>query len=135
MSPTPLLVFPLGKILYVADDVILLPGSNKPSVVNLWEVVRLPAGATFSYTLAKLCAIAWMRDGFGTAQFRVDIVDAASNTVVRRSQTYPVTFHDRRRSALVKIQLQDVVLPHPGTYLVEFFCENQFIDDQPIEVL
>jgi hypothetical protein len=78
MSPTPLLVFPLGKILYVADDVILLPGSNKPSVVNLWEVVRLPAGATFSYTLAKLCAIAWMRDGFGTAQFRVDIVDAAS---------------------------------------------------------
>jgi hypothetical protein len=128
-------VYPLGKILHVADDVVLLPGSTKPSVVNLWEIVRVPAGATFPYALGKLCAVAWMRDGFGTARFRVDVVDPMSNTVIRRSQTYTYSFPDRRRSALIVIRLRDVVFPQPGLYLVEFFCEDQFIDDQPIQIL
>jgi len=135
MPPVSVVVFPVGKIVYIADDVIVLPGSTKPSVVNLWEIVRVPTGATFPYTLAKVCAVAWMRDGFGSADFRVDIVDATSNTVIRRSQTYTYAFPDRRRSALVVIRLVEVVFPHPGDYLVEFYCENQFIDDQAIQVL
>lgn len=127
-------VFPLGEILYVADDVAQLPGSTRPSVINLWEIVRVPAGATFPYTLGKVCAVAWMRDGLGPAVFRVDVVDDRG-TLIRRSQTYTYSFPRRPRSALVVVRLLDGVLPRPGVYLVELFCQNPFIDDPRIEVL
>jgi hypothetical protein len=134
MLPASPLVFPLGKILSVADDVVRLPGSTKLSIINLWEIVRVPAGETFPYTLGKVCAVAWMRDGLGPADFRVDVVDD-SGTLIRRSQTYTHSFTHRQRSALVVIRLLDVVFPRPGVHLVELFCQNQFIDDQRIEVL
>lgn len=75
-----------------------------------------------------------MRDGLGPAVFRVDVVDDRG-TLIRRSQTYTYSFPHRHRSALVVIRLLDVVLPRPGVYLVELFCQNQFIDDPRIEVL
>lgn len=60
-----MVLLPVGKIVYVCDDVVADPVSHKPSVLNLWEVVRVPAGASFPYTLEKLCVVSLMRDGQG----------------------------------------------------------------------
>jgi hypothetical protein len=63
------------------------------------------------------------------------LLRADTTTVVRRSKDYPVRFTDRRRSTLVVIRLKDVTFPEPGAYLVELYCENQFVDDRLITVL
>ena len=68
-----------------------------------------------------------------TAETR--ILRADTGAVVRRSQDYPVRLVDRRRSTLVVVRLADVTFPEPGAYLVELFCEGQFVDDQLIAVL
>lgn len=128
-------LLPVGKIVYVCDDVVADSVSHKPSILNLWEVVRLPRGAFFPYTLGKICVVALMRDGQGEARFRADVVRADTTEVIRRSQDYPVLFADRSRSTLVVIRLKEVTFPEPGTYLVELFCEGIFIDDRLISVL
>jgi hypothetical protein len=128
-------LLPVGKIVYVCDDVVADPVSHKPSILNLWEVVRVPAGASFPYTLAKVCVVALMRDGEGEVRFRADVLRAGTSAVVRRSQDHPVRLIDRRRSTLVVIRLRDVTFPEPGAYLVELFCEDVFVDDQLITVL
>src|SRR5687767_15139108 len=121
--------FPIGKLLHVCDEVIADPDSHKPSLLNLWEVVRPPEGAAFPFTLGKVCAVALMRDGSGEARFQADIVRADSDEVIRRSREYTVSFTDRRRSTLVVIRLKDVTFPAPGPYLVELYCEGVFVDD------
>jgi hypothetical protein len=128
-------LLPVGKIVHVCDDVVADPISHKPSILNLWEVVRLPPGAAFPYTLGKLCVAARMSDGEGEIRFRADIVRADTIEVVRRSRDYSVRFTNRHRSALVVIRMRDVTFPAPGTYLVQLFAEGTFIDDQSISVL
>jgi hypothetical protein len=130
-----LVLLPVGKILYVCDDVIADPVSHKPSILNLWELVRVPRAASFPFTLGKMCVAALMRDGDGEVRFRVDLVQADTNEVARRSQDYAVRFIDRQRSTLVVIRLNNVTFPEPGTYLVELFCEGVFVDDRLISVL
>jgi hypothetical protein len=125
---------PVGKIVYVCDDVVADPVSHKPSVLNLWEVVRIPAGASFPYTLGKMCVVALMRDGQGEVRFRADLLRADTLEVIRRSKDYLVNFVDRHRSTLVAIRLKEVLFPQPGLYLVELFCEGTFVDDQLISV-
>ena len=131
----PTVLLPVGKIVYVCDDVITDPVSHKPSVLNIWEIVRVPAEASFPYTLGTLCLVALMRDGQGEVRFRVDVVRADTTDVIRRSKDYPVRFVDRQRSTLVAIRLKEVIFPQPGAYLVELFCDGAFVDDLPISVL
>ena len=125
---------PTGKIVYVCDDVVADPVSHKPSILNLWEVVRLPAGESFPYTLGKMCIVALMRAGQGEVRFRADLLRADTLEVVRRSKDYLVQFVERHRSKLVVIRLKEVTFPQPGPYLVELFCEGAFVDDHLISV-
>ena len=134
MSPTSA-ILPVGKIINVADDVLFMPGSTKPTILNMWEIVRVSPRSDGKYPLGKLCVAALVRGGSGTVRFRVDVVDALNNTVVRQSQNYPYQFRNRLRSHLVVIRMLDVLFPSAGDYLVELFCENTFVDDQPIQVL
>ncbi len=131
----PLPLLPVGKIVHVCDDVVADPASRKPSILNLWEVVRPPQGATFPYTLGKLCLAARMSDGQGEIRFRVDIVRADTTEVIRQRQDCAVRFTNRHRSILVVIRLGDVTFPAPGNYLVQLIAEGTFIDDQSISVL
>src|SRR5579872_3884575 len=87
-----MVLLPVGKIVHVSDDVVADPVSHKPSILNLWEVVRIPEGASFPYTLGKVCVVALMRDGQGEVRFRADVVQADTAEVIRRSQEYPVSF-------------------------------------------
>jgi hypothetical protein len=131
----PLTVRPVGKVVHVCDDVIVDSVSHKPTLLNLWEIVRIPVGSVFPYTLGKVCIVALMRGGLGEGPFRVDVSRTDTNDVIRRSRDYPVNFGDRRSSRLVVIRLVDVVFPTPGAYLLELFCEGLFVDDRLIEVL
>jgi hypothetical protein len=130
----PTVLHPIGKILYVCDEVVADPVSHKPSILNLWEVVRVPSEASFPYTLGKICVVALMRDGQGEFRFRADLLRADTLEVIRQSRDYAVQFVDRARSTLVAIRLKDVTFPQPGSYLVELFCEGVFVDDQLISV-
>jgi Family of unknown function (DUF6941) len=110
----PISLLPVGEVVYVCDDVVSDPASRKPSILNLWEIVRVPHGSSFPYILPKLCVAALMRDGEGEVRFRADVLRADTSAVVRRSQDYPVRFTDRQRSTLVVIRLKDVAFPEPG---------------------
>jgi hypothetical protein len=131
----PMALLPVGKILHVCDDVVADPTSHKLSILNLWELVRVPVGASFPYTLGRICVVALMSDGQGEARFRAEVVRADTGTTIRRSPDYTVHFTDRQRSALVVIRLKDVLFPGAGVYLVELYCEGVFVDDRFISVV
>jgi hypothetical protein len=134
------MLLPLGKILHICDDVVTDPVSHKPSLLNLWEVVRLPR---FPHTLGKLCVVALMRDFQGPVWFRADLLLLRDYAIefVRRTGEFEVAFTDRRQSRLVVIRFKDVVFDDSGEYLVELHCKSgseetfHFIDDRSISVV
>ena len=76
-------VQPLGKVVMVCDDVVADPASHKASILNVWEVVRVPEGKVFPYTLQKVVLVAMLRDGQGSVTFQAVIRRAGSGESIR----------------------------------------------------
>lgn len=55
--------------------------------------------------------------------------------MLRRTPDCVVHFGDRTTSVFARYQLEHCVFPEPGYYLVELYCEDEFVDDQIICVL
>jgi len=124
----------VGKVLFVCDDVAADPLSHKPSILNIWEVVRPPDGAAFPFVLGKVVVVAQMRGGLGDIAFSVRIARADEDEDLREV-LITVRFPDRLTARLVVVRFVDVAFPAPGGYLIQLHCEGDFVDDQVIRVL
>jgi Family of unknown function (DUF6941) len=82
------------------------------------------------FLLGQLCAFAQLAGGLGPSTVEVKVVDAATGTEVFGSPTHQVNFPGGTAVVTVLFRLLDCPFPHPGTYLVQLFCEGTFIDDR-----
>jgi hypothetical protein len=128
-------VKPVAKCIYVCDDVIADPVSGKVSLLNLWDTVRVPADRGFPYTLGKICVFVWWRDGAGEIRTRVEIADATSDERIHETQTFVLRFQQRTGTIFARYLIAGCTFPHAGNYVVEVYCEDEFVDDQLIRVL
>jgi hypothetical protein len=126
---------PVLKGVYVCDDVVGNPAGGKPMIVNLWNATRIPSGETTPFMLKKLCVFAWLRGGRGRVTFRIDVTRADTGLRIGHARFFEYEFRDPNASLYGRFMLQDVVFPSPGWYAVEFFCDGEFYDDQPIQVI
>jgi hypothetical protein len=126
---------PVAKMVYVCDEVIGDPLTGKVNLLNLWDAIRVPAGSSFPYSLGKLCVFAWWRDGFGKVRTRIDIVQASTEAIIRRSGDFVIDFPRRTMAVFARYKFERCVFPAPGYYYIELYCENEFVDDQVIQAL
>jgi len=126
-------IIPVAKKIFVCDDLVIDPESRKSSILNLWDTIRVSEG--FPFTLGKLCVYAQLRGGLGKVPIHVEVARAGTGEVIRKSDVFVVFFPDRMTRYDVRIKLEDVEFPSPGTFVVEMYCNNVFLDDQPIRVV
>lgn len=118
-------VKPVAKRILVYDDVVGDPTTGRPTVLNIWETVRPPAGKSFPYTLAKLCVFVCWRDGYGAVNTRIDIVRAVDNTVVQRTRDIQIDFPHPNFTRYVRYKIDDCEFPESGYYVVELHCDDR----------
>jgi len=123
-------VMPLGKIVYVCDDVLQDQVSGKLHVLGTFTSVHPPDGVTYPFRLGQLCVFAQLAGGLGTAAIEVKVIDAANGNEVFGSAPHQVNFPGGHAIATVLIRLLDCPFPAPGTYLVQLLCQGTFIDDR-----
>lgn len=128
-------VKPIAKSVYICDEVVLDPSSGKVSLLNLWDTIRVPPGMLFPYCLAKISVFAWWRDGLGKIRTRLDLVQASTGIVIRRTNDCIIDFGTRTVSIFARYKIENCAFPDPGFYYVELFCEDEFVEDQIIQVL
>jgi hypothetical protein len=128
-------VLPIAKAVYVCDELVPDSTRNKLLIVGAWNAVRVPAETSFPYSLGKLCVFAQLVGGVGAVAIRVDIVRAATRTLIYSSGPRSLTFPDRHTTVTFCLRLRSFVFPAPGEYWVELFCQGQFLDDRLIHVL
>jgi hypothetical protein len=125
---------PVLKGVYVCDDVVGNPVGGKPMIVNLWDTWWVAPGGTFPVRVGKLCVFAWLRGGRGRLTFRVDIVSARTGAVLGRTARRELDMSEPNKSYYLKVVIQDFPFPEPGMYSVELFCDDEFLDDQPLSI-
>ena len=127
-------VVPLGKIVYVCDDV-LRDAVNKTHVIGAFDAVRPPDGANYPFDLDHLCVFAQFAGGLGHGVVQVKVVEAASGDEVFGSPVYQVNFPGGQQILTLVIRILDCPFPQPGAYLVQLFCQGAFVDDRLLTAL
>lgn len=125
---------PVAKSVYICDDVVHDPHSGKVSLLNLWDAIHVPAGMEFPYCLAKVCVFTWWCSGLGKIRTRIDLVQASTGNVIRRTKDCIIDFPIRTASVFARYRFENCTFPDPGFYYIELFCQDEFVDDQVIEV-
>jgi hypothetical protein len=123
-------VNPTGKVVYVCDDVLQDPGSGKFSFLGIFDDVSPPTSAGYPFRLGWVCVAAQLVGGSGPVPVRVEIVEGATQNLVRAARPFTVRFPTRHQVVTVCIRLLDVVFPTPGTYFVELYSQGAFLDDR-----
>jgi len=121
-------VVPLGKIVYMCDDVVQDPLTGNLTVVSVFNAIHPPDGETYPYRLLQMCVFAQFAGGLGPTEFQVKVLDAATGVEVFGSPSYRVNFPGGQM--VVTIRMLDCPFPQPGTYLAQLFCQNTFVDDR-----
>jgi hypothetical protein len=128
-------VTPLGKIVYVCDDVIQDPANGKLHVLGAFDAIRLPDGAGYPYLLGQMCVFAQMAGGRGSTVIEAKVIDAATGDTLFGSPVYRVNFPGGHTIVTLLIRLLDCPFPAAGTYVVQLFCQGAFVDDRRLTVM
>jgi hypothetical protein len=68
-------------------------------------------------------------------RFRIELVRIVSGERIGSPRTFDHEFIDPNRSVYGRFMLTKVVFPAAGRYTVELFCDDEFLDDQVVQVI
>ena len=54
--------------------------------------------------------------------------------MIGRTRTIDTDFTNPNGSVYMRMMIPTFPFPEPGTYLVELFCDDEFLDDQRIQI-
>lgn len=90
--------------------------------------------ASYPHVQKQLVVFARLLQGLGQVSFYVDIRFAPTQQLIHVSSTHVLVFPDRDTVVEMALTLKGVRFPQPGIYLVELFCEAQWVADARILV-
>lgn len=118
------LILPVAKALYLCDGHIGFPG-GKTDLVGIFNSIR---PATYPHFFKHFVVYARLVQGLGRIPFFIDIRFAATGQLVHLSNTYDLNFPDHTKTVEMVLTM-DIRFPQAGVYLVELYCDNQWVAD------
>jgi hypothetical protein len=128
-------VVPVGKIVYLCDDVLEDQTTGKTHILGIFNAVRTPGTVAFPYRLGRVCVFAQFSGGGGQVPVRVDVVNGKTDEVVFRSRRMLIDFSGKQSEVSVCLRIRSMKFPVPGVYVVEMYCGGRFIDDRLLRLL
>ena len=128
-------LMPLGKIVYVCDDVVQDSGTRKLDLRGAFTALGPPEGESYPFVQSWMCVFAQLAGGRGSSLIEVKVVDASTGVAVFGSPAYQVQFPGGQRLTTVLIRMLDCLFAKQVVYLVQLFCQGVFIDDRRLTLL
>jgi hypothetical protein len=123
-------VNPTGKVVYVCDEVLQDPASGKFSLLGIFDDVVPSPGAGYPFRLGRMCVAAQRVGGSGPVPVRVEVVEGATQNLVRAAGPFTLHCPTRHQVLTVCVRILDVVFPGPRVYFVELYSQGVFLDDR-----
>ncbi len=118
-------IVPVAQALYLCDGHIGFPG-GKTDLMGLFNSIH-PAG--YPHVQKQFVVFARLLQGLGHVPFYVDIRFAPTQQLIHVSSTHTLVFPDRDTLVEMALTLKAVRFPGPGIYLVELYCNAQWVAD------
>ena len=123
-------ITPVAQALYLCDGHIGFPG-GKTDLIGLFNSIR---AASYPHVQKQFVVFAKLLQGLGQIPCYVDIRFAPTQQLIHVSSTHMLVFPDRATVVEMALTLKGVRFPQSGIYLVELFCDAQWVADARILV-
>jgi len=124
-------ITPVARSLFLCDGHIGYPG-QKTDLVGLFGAIRAthyPHSQRYFVVFAQLTA------GLGQLPFYIDIRFMADGSLVHSTLPRMLNFPHRDKLVQMACTIQGCSFSQPGRYLVELFCNGQWVADTTLELL
>lgn len=118
-------IVPVAKALYLCDGTIGIPG-GKTDLMGLFNSIN---AGSFPHTAKDFVVFAQLSQGLGRVPFYIDIRFAPTNQLVYTSNVHQAQLPNRDVTVQVAYTVANCSFPQSDLYLVELFCNNQWVAD------
>jgi hypothetical protein len=125
------IIIPIAKALYLCDGHLGF-ANQKTDLVGIFNAIRAPI---YPHVQRHFVIFAQLIGGLGQIPFYFDVSYPQTGQLVHTTNTH--VLHVPRRDQLVQLAytLQGCVFPTPGVYLIELFCDGQWVADTRLDLL
>ncbi|HZZ80846.1 MAG TPA: hypothetical protein VFE62_20255 [Gemmataceae bacterium] len=122
-------IVPVAKTLYLCDGTIGFP-NQKTDVVGLFNSIRAP-----QYPHRQTFVIfAQLTGRLGQVPFVLEMHAGSSAHIVETSNVHTLRFPSRNRLIQLAYTAHDWTFAQPGRYVIELYCDGNWVADTPLEV-
>lgn len=121
-------IIPVAKSLYLCDYHVRY--NDKVDLYGLFNSIRAANG--FPHVCPRFCVFTQLNNGLGDVQFYLDVRHAATDELVRTTNTRELTFPNRRVLVQLALTIEGCRFNYPGLYVVSLFCDNSWVCDTEV---
>lgn len=127
-------IHPVVRHLIVCDDIQYDPNNpRRATLVNIVHAIHSLDQPPFPLLHRELCVLVQVSECRGTADFRIDIVQADTGRVVRRTQARSHDFgNDPLEVFGLPFRIQACPFPEAGLYWIQFWYNEHMIAQEPL---
>ena len=123
---------PLIKAILICDHIITEAGSNKKSLIGVFENITAPR---FPYLHQLMSVYIKLTDAAGEYKMRIELVDLRENKVIGKGEVPSITFSDKLMHYELTFNFAGLRLNHRGKYEFRIYANDEFLDSKDFNVL
>jgi len=124
-------IIPFVKALYLCDGHLGF-ANQKTDLIGIFNAIRAPA---YPHCQRHFAIFAQLIGGLGQVPFYFDVTFRQTGQLVYTTNTHIVIFPRREKLVQLAYTMLSCMFPRPGVYLVELFCDGQWVADTPLDLL
>ena len=124
-------IIPFAKALYLCEGTIGF-ANQKTDLIGIFNSIRAPS---YPHWQEPFVAFAQLIGGLGQVPFYFDITFPQSGELVSTTNAHVLPFPRRERLVQLAYTFQGCTFPQSGIYLVELFCDGQWVADTTLTLL
>jgi hypothetical protein len=124
-------IVPFAKALYLCDGHLGF-ANQKTDLMGLFNTIRAPK---YPHVQKQFVIFAQLVGGLGQVPFYIDVRLPQTGQLLHTTNTHVLQFPHRDKLVQLAYTMQDCLFPMPGVYLVELFCDGQWVADTPLDLV
>lgn len=123
-------IVPFAKAVYLCDAVF---GSERGKI-DMYGVFNSVRPKQFPHVIPQFVILSQLSGGLGDVPFHFDIRRAEDDALIRCTERRLLPFPDRSIVHFVAMTVEECVFDRPGLYLVQLYCNNQWVADASLQM-
>jgi hypothetical protein len=103
--------------------------------VDLYGIFHRIRPRDYPHVQTQFCVFAQLAGGLGEIPFFVDIRYAQRDELIHTTETRTLRFPNRDVLVQLAFHIQGCPFSEPGVYIVELFCDNQWVADTVLQLV